>query len=85
MVEVSDKIEVLALDKIKEYPHNNKIHPESQVNKIIKSIETFGFRNPILLDGDGEIIAGHGRYLAAKEMGLDSVPCILDEDCKKTK
>ena len=58
------------------YEHNAKMHPESQVQQIISSINKFGFNNPILIDENNEIIAGHGRFLAAQAMNLETVPTI---------
>ena len=53
-----------------------KMHPESQVQQIISSINKFGFNNPILIDENNEIIAGHDRFLAAQAMNLETVPTI---------
>ncbi len=55
---------------------NARMHTKAQLRQIAASIETFGFTNPVLLDGAGEIIAGHGRVEAAKLLGLDRVPTI---------
>lgn len=57
-------------------PRNARTHPKKQVAQIIASIEAFGFTNPILADPEGRLIAGHGRLLAARQMGLDEVPVI---------
>jgi len=57
-------------------PRNARTHPKKQVEQIAGSIRAFGFTNPILIDGDGRIIAGHGRLLAAKHIGLAAVPAI---------
>jgi DNA modification methylase len=57
-------------------PRNARTHPKRQLEQIIASIREFGFTNPILLDPDGVVIAGHGRLLAAKTMGLAEVPTI---------
>lgn len=74
-------------DKIKPYPNNPRTHDKKQVAKIVKSIKEFGFVNPVLLDENLEIIAGHGRVLAAKEFGMQQVPAIilshLDENQKR--
>lgn len=64
------------IGQIHGYERNARNHPESQIKQIIKSITEFGFNNPILIDEHGEIIAGHGRYIAAKQMGLSTVPSI---------
>lgn len=60
------------------YARNARQHPESQIAQIAASIRHFGFRNPVLIDGDNGIIAGHGRVEAARLLGLEKVPCI---DC----
>jgi ParB-like chromosome segregation protein Spo0J len=57
-------------------PRNARTHPKQQVDQIAASIRQFGFVNPILADPDGRIIAGHGRFMAAKAMGLAEVPTI---------
>lgn len=59
-------------------PNNAKIHNQANVALIAGSIKKFGFRAPVLIDGDGGIIAGHGRVLAALKLGLETVPCV---DC----
>ena len=74
------KIEYLSLNEIIHYERNAKLHPDSQVAKIAKSITEFGFRNPVLIDQGNEIIAGHARCLAARQAGLDEVPVIRAED-----
>jgi hypothetical protein len=58
------------------YARNAKKHDESQVAKIAGSIREFGFNNPVLIDADNGIIAGHGRVMAAQKLGLESVPCL---------
>ena len=55
---------------------NSRTHSESQVDKIAASIKEFGFLNPIIVDGDGGIVAGHGRLLAAKKLGMEYLPTI---------
>lgn len=57
-------------------PRNARTHSKKQVAQIVKSIAAFGFTNPILADPEGNLIAGHGRLRAAKDMGLDKVPVI---------
>ena len=59
--------------------HNARTHPKRQIDQIVASIREFGFTNPILIDPDGGIIAGHGRLLAAKAMALGEVPTITLE------
>ena len=70
------KIEMAPIDSLKPYKKNSRSHSESQIDKIVASITEFGFTNPILIDGNKQIIAGHGRVLAGKKMGLTEVPVI---------
>jgi hypothetical protein len=58
------------------YGNNPRTHSDAQIAKIAKSISEFGFTNPILTDGDAGVIAGHGRLIAARRLGLESVPTI---------
>jgi ParB-like chromosome segregation protein Spo0J len=58
------------------YANNARTHSDSQVNQIISSMKEFQFTNPILTDGDNCIIAGHGRLMAARKMGMESVPTV---------
>lgn len=58
------------------YVNNSRTHSDEQVNQVASSIKEFGFTNPILIDEDGGIIAGHGRVMAATKLNLDSVPTI---------
>ena len=70
------KIEYVATDDLIPYIHNSRTHSEAQVKQIAASIREFGFTNPILIDDQGPIIAGHGRVMAAKALQLDEVPTI---------
>jgi len=66
---------------IKPNPDNPRIHPESEIRKLVNSIRAFGFANPILVDKDMMVISGHARLKAAKNIELDKVPVIqLDLD-----
>ena len=58
------------------YARNSRTHSEAQVTKIAASIKEFGFLNPVIVDGDNGIVAGHGRVMAAKKLGMDEVPVI---------
>jgi hypothetical protein len=70
------QIEHLALDALIPYARNSRTHSDEQVAQVAASIREFGFTNPVLIDGDGGIIAGHGRVMAARKLGLADVPCI---------
>src|SRR5258707_8858943 len=58
------------------YARNARTHSEAQVAQIAASIREFGFTNPVLTDGERGVIAGHGRLLAARKLGMAEVPCI---------
>lgn len=68
---------------LKPRTHNPRTHSKKQIRQIADSIRQFGFTNPVLIDDDGGIIAGHGRVEAAKLMGLESVPTILLDEMTK--
>jgi ParB-like chromosome segregation protein Spo0J len=68
-------IELRAIDELKPYSGNARTHSEKQIRQIAKSIERFKFLNPVLIDDEGTIIAGHGRVLALKSLGHTKVPC----------
>jgi site-specific DNA-methyltransferase (adenine-specific) len=70
------KIEWIGLDKLIPYAKNSRTHDEAQISQIAASIKEFGFNNPVLIDPDDGIIAGHGRILAARKLGLSEAPCI---------
>lgn len=59
---------------------NNPRRNDEAVKYVAESIRQFGFRNPILIDRDGVIVAGHTRYKAAMELGMEKVPCIIADD-----
>ena len=59
------------------YCNNSRTHSDEQVQQIASSIKEFGFTNPVLIDEQGGIIAGHGRVMGAKKLLLNKVPCIV--------
>jgi DNA modification methylase len=71
-----EQIEQIAIDKLVPYARNSRTHSPEQVAQIAGSIREFGFTNPVLIDADNGIIAGHGRVMAAQKLGMDKVPCI---------
>ncbi|WP_445778983.1 ParB/Srx family N-terminal domain-containing protein [Shewanella sp.] len=70
------QIEQVSIEALIPYARNSRTHSDAQVAQIAASIKEFGFTNPVLIDEDGGIIAGHGRTLAARKLGLDKVPCL---------
>ena len=71
------KYENVRIEDLKPYANNARTHSKTQVAKIAKSIKEFGFINPVIIDGDLNVIAGHGRILAAKELGYTELPCLF--------
>ena len=76
MTQHNQQIEMMAVADLVPYARNSRTHDDAQVAQIAASIREFGFTNPVLIDADGGIIAGHGRVLAARKLGLSEVPCI---------
>ena len=76
MTIASDKIVQRETEVLKPYENNPRQHSEAQLDRLVRSIKEFGFTNPILIDDDCNVIAGHGRLLAAELMGLAQVPTI---------
>lgn len=72
----ANKIEWQSVEKLIPYAKNARTHSDEQVAQIAGSIKEFGFNNPVLVDKDNSIIAGHGRLLAARKLGMDKVPVI---------
>ena len=70
------QIERLPIDTLTPYSGNARTHSAKQVKQIAQSIERFGFNNPILVDDDGQVIAGHGRLAAARLLNRQTVPCV---------
>jgi DNA methylase/ParB-like nuclease domain len=72
----SRPVEILPVDRLTPYKGNARTHSRQQIRQIAESIQRFGFNNPVLIDDNGEIIAGHGRVEAAKLLGLNVVPTL---------
>ncbi len=70
------KIKMLKVESLDYYARNSRTHSDEQVAQIAASIREFGFTNPVLIDGKNIIIAGHGRIMAARKLGLEKVPTI---------
>lgn len=69
-----------ALTDIKPYDRNPRIIPQAAVDAVARSIQAFGFRQPIVVDGNGVILAGHTRYKAAQQLGMTEVPVVWQTD-----
>ena len=75
----------IAIKALQPYERNARTHSSEQIEKIANSLREFGFINPVLIDGNNMIIAGHGRVLAAKKIGLKEVPFLRVEDLTPTQ
>ena len=75
----TEELKLISIDELIPYANNARTHSKEQINKIRSSLREFGFVNPVLIDKDKNIIAGHGRVTAAKEEGIKEVPCVLVE------
>ena len=73
------------IDSLIPYAKNARVHDETQIAQIAGSIKEFGFNNPVLIDKDNGIIAGHGRVMAARKLGLTEVPTILLDHLNETQ
>lgn len=73
---MAQKLEFMKLDDLVPYERNTRVHKQFQVDQIIRSIQEFGFTNPILVSQENGIIAGHGRLMAARRLKMDKVPVI---------
>ena len=71
------EFEIIETSKLIPYQNNARTHSQEQILKLRSSMREFGFINPILIDRQFNVIAGHGRLMAAKEEGLSKVPCVF--------
>ena len=71
------EMKMVSTSKLIPYVNNARTHSQEQVNKLRGSLREFGFINPVIIDSDFNVIAGHGRLMAAKEEGIEEVPCVL--------
>ena len=87
MTALAQRMELWPVEKLVPYARNPRTHSEEQVAQIAASIVEFGFNNPVLVDSHAGVIAGHGRLLAARKLGLGQVPVIvldhLDENQRR--
>lgn len=81
--ELKLQIEYVPIGDIKPSPNNVKLHPPKQIRRLKASIQKFGFLTPLIIDKDGDVIAGHGRHIAGTELGLKELPCVRSEHLTK--
>ena len=77
MGKTTNELQLVPIGKLVPYQNNARTHSPAQINKLRSSLREFGFINPIIIDRDYGVIAGHGRILAAKEEGITEVPCVF--------
>lgn len=82
---MTPQIEMCSVEELIPYASNSRTHSDAQVAQIAASIREFGWTNPILIDGENTIIAGHGRLLAARKLGLEQVPAIILDHLTKAQ
>jgi ParB-like chromosome segregation protein Spo0J len=73
----AEQLVMVPIDELIPYANNARVHDKRQINQLRASLREFGFVTPLLIDRDNNIIAGHGRLLAAKAEGMTQVPCVL--------
>ena len=70
------QIKNIPTDTLRPYERNARTHSKRQIRQIAKSIQRFGFCNPVLIDNQRQIVAGHGRVAAARLLGIDQIPTV---------
>ena len=76
-MKTTTEMQLVPIDKLVPYANNARTHSPEQINKLRSSLREFGFVNPVIIDRDFGVIAGHGRILAAKEENIDEIPCVF--------
>lgn len=84
-MKMPSQFELVKIDKLIPYVNNARVHSIDQINKIRASMREFGFINPVIIDRNFNVIAGHGRILAAKAEGYKEVPCIYVDHLTETQ
>lgn len=77
MSKTTTEMQLVDIHKLIPYVNNARTHNVQQINKLRSSLREFGFINPVIIDRDFNVIAGHGRIMAAKEEGINEVPCVF--------
>ena len=77
MSKTTKEMQLISIDKLVPYLNNARTHSAEQILKLRSSLREFGFVNPIIIDREFNVIAGHGRLMAAKEEGIEEVPCVF--------
>lgn len=86
-VALVQQVEQVETNSLTPYANNPRTHSDAQIDRLVDSLKQFGFVNPILIADDGQVVAGHGRLIAAQAIGLKTVPVIklshLDENQRR--
>ena len=77
MEKTTTEMQLVTIEKLVPYVNNARTHNPQQILKLRSSLREFGFINPVIIDREHNVIAGHGRILAAKEEGIKEVPCVF--------
>lgn len=77
MSKTTTEMKLIETSKLIPYMNNARTHSPAQVMKLRSSLREFGFINPVIIDRDLNVIAGHGRIMAAKEEGIKEIPCVF--------
>ncbi|MBR2215973.1 MAG: ParB N-terminal domain-containing protein [Selenomonadaceae bacterium] len=85
MAVTTKDMELISIDKLIPYANNARTHSKEQVKKLRASLREYGFVNPVLIDRDFNILAGHGRVMAAQEEGIKEVPCVFVDHLTETQ
>ena len=84
-MKTTTEMTLVEINKLIPYINNARTHSVEQINRLRSSLREFGFINPVIIDKDYGIIAGHGRVIAAKEEGIEKVPCVLVDYLTETQ
>ena len=79
------EVEMVAIGDLVPFEKNSRVHPPGQIERLAAAIDHFGFRQPILIDANNGIVAGHGRMIAAVKLGMTTLPCIRVRDLSETQ
>ena len=84
MMNTTNRFEQVNINKLIPYARNARTHSKEQILELRSSLREYGFVNPVLCDKDFNIIAGHGRIMAAKAEGMNEIPCVFVEHLTST-
>jgi ParB-like chromosome segregation protein Spo0J len=77
LMKTTNEMQLISIAKLVPYQNNARTHSPAQIQKLRSSLREFGFVNPVIIDREFNVIAGHGRIAAAREEGITEVPCVF--------